>query len=148
MNDVINYSQEMYNEDINSLVDQIKASGQQYSLIVGLARGGLIPAVNLSHRLGVPMEPLQWQTRSGGEKERKRSIVTALHKGQRILVVDDLIDSGRAMKELLEDWDIDQSQVDIAVMYYNPSQPIKPNFYNRIIDRSQDERWIVFWWEQ
>lgn len=148
MNDTINYTQGMFNEDLTSLVEQIQSSGQQYSLIVGLARGGLIPAVALSHRLNVPMEPLQWQTRSGGEKERKRSIITSLHKGERILIVDDLIDSGRAMKELLEDWGADQSKVDIAVLYYNPSQDIKPNFYNRIIDRSQDERWIVFWWEQ
>lgn len=147
MSKVITYTQEMYNEDMERLLEQIRKGNEDYALVVGLARGGLIPAVQVSHKFDVPLEPLQWQTRSGGVKERKQTIITALEQGQKILIVDDLIDSGRAMRELIADLGVDRSKIDIAVLYYNPSQEIKPDFFARIIDRRVDERWIVFWWE-
>lgn len=147
MSKVITYTQEMYNEDMQRLFEQIRKGGEDYAFVVGLARGGLIPAVQVSHKLDIPLEPLQWQTRSGGVKEHKQTIISALEQGQKLLIVDDLIDSGRAMRELIEDLGVDRSKLDIAVLYYNPAQDIKPDFFARIIDRRVDERWIVFWWE-
>lgn len=147
MSKVITYTQEMYNEDMQRLFEQIRKGGEDYAFVVGLARGGLIPAVQVSHKLDIPLEPLQWQTRSGGVKERKQTIISALEQGQKLLIVDDLIDSGRAMRELIEDLGVDRSKLDIAVLYYNPAQDIKPDFFARIIDRRVDERWIIFWWE-
>jgi len=46
-------------EEVEELVDllakQIAQSGYQIEYIFGLQRGGLIPAVLLSHKLGIPM---------------------------------------------------------------------------------------------
>lgn len=149
MKPTIAYTQERYNEDMAGLVYQIKKGGEDYAFIVGLARGGLIPAVQISHSLNVPLEPLRWQTRSERVKERKQAIISALDQGQKILVVDDLIDSGRSIQELIQDLGVERSQlVDVAVLYCNfAQQNVKPDFFARIIDRRVDDRWIVFWWE-
>lgn len=148
MSETIDYNQNLYNADMQVLATQIKASGSEYAYVVGLARGGLIPAVQLSHMLDVPFDSLLWQTRDGGIQERKRELLVALHEGKKILIVDDLIDSGHAMSSLIEDLGFSRAQLDIAVLYYNTAQSIKPDYYARTIDRSVDERWIVFWWEQ
>lgn len=102
--------------------------------IVGISRGGLIPATLLSHYLDVPMKPLQVSLRDGGEcvsdcgmaedalgypkQERivfnendMASILDAagslLEEGENfknILVVDDINDSGATIAWIKKDW--------------------------------------------
>ena len=45
----------------------ISNSGWRPHYVVGISRGGLIPAVMISHYLGVPMKPLQVSLRDGGD---------------------------------------------------------------------------------
>ena len=46
--------------EINRLLDviqsQIKQSGTRFEMIAGVTRGGLVPAVMMSHRLSLPMK--------------------------------------------------------------------------------------------
>lgn len=102
--------------------------------IVGISRGGLIPATLLSHYLDVPMKPLQVSLRDNGEcvsdcgmaedalgypkQERivynendMASILDAagslLEEGENfknILVVDDINDSGATIAWIKKDW--------------------------------------------
>lgn len=46
---------------------QINKDNWRPDYIVGISRGGLIPATLLSHYIGVPMKPLQVSLRDGGE---------------------------------------------------------------------------------
>ena len=41
----------------------LTVDGFKPELIIGVARGGLVPAVMLSHYLDVPMQSLHWSTR-------------------------------------------------------------------------------------
>ncbi len=52
---------------VNNLIRQITNSQWRPDYIVGISRGGLVPAVMLSHYLNVPMKPLQVSLRDGGE---------------------------------------------------------------------------------
>jgi len=65
-------------------------------------------------------------------------------KGKRILVVDDVADSGKSLKlvreVLLEKGAID---VKIAAIYYKPWSITKPDFYMRDTDA-----WVIFPWER
>lgn len=65
------------------------------SLIVGVARGGLIPAVHLSHALSVPFEVLMWQTRDGDKQIPNPRIAEVIEKGGLVVFVDDINDSGK-----------------------------------------------------
>jgi hypoxanthine phosphoribosyltransferase len=75
--------------------------------------------------------------------------------GKKILVVDDIVDGGDTIRELLADWQssvagLGKLPVDnlrIAAMYYNTAQDVKVDFYHHTIDRNEDYRWIHFCWE-
>lgn len=142
------YSFEDYKEDVDSLVKQIINSGQFYDYVVGVVRGGAIPAVYLSHRLGIPMRTVSWSTFHGDQmRESAMDIADDVAEGKKILVVDDILDSGRTMRELIEDWGCDRSQIGIAVLVHNVRQDTTPDYFGRKIDRETNKDWVYFWWE-
>ncbi len=142
------YSVENFKEDADSLVKQIINSGEFYDYIVGIVRGGTIPAVYLSHRLGIPMRTVSWSTFHGDQmRESALDIAEDIADGKKILLVDDILDSGRTMRELLEDWGCDRSKVAMAVLVHNVRQETIPNFFGRTIDRETNTDWVDFWWE-
>ena len=95
-------------DDINILVDElchtIKASGAQIKSITGIERGGLIPAVMISHRLSIPY-------------------VTKINKDT--LVVDDICDSGETLKTTIARY--------TATLHYKPTAVFTPDFYSKEI---------------
>ena len=142
------YSVENFKEDADSLVKQIINSGEFYDYIVGIVRGGTIPAVYLSHRLGIPMRTVSWSTFHGDQmRESALDVAEDIADGKKILLVDDILDSGRTMRELLEDWGCDRSKVGMAVLVHNVRQETTPNFFGRTIDRETNTDWVDFWWE-
>lgn len=145
----MNYSYDMFSVDINSLIHQIMSKGDPVDYIVGIVRGGSIPAVCLSHRLEVPMRNVSWSTFHPDQmKEHAWDIAEDVYEGKRILLVDDIVDSGRTIMELIEDWECTREQIKIASLIYNIDQPIKPDFYARTIDRKTNKDWVHFWWEK
>lgn len=145
---MVHYSNNDFIEDIDSITHQVLGSGKHYDYIVGVVRGGAIPAVCLSHRLGLPMKCVSWSTFHGDQmRESAWDIAEDIIEGKKILLVDDILDSGRTFKELFEDWGVEKSQVDIAVLIYNTDQGIVPEYYGRKINKSVDPSWITFWWE-
>ena len=105
---------------IERLAINIKKSGIEISAIKGLQRGGLIPAVMLSHSLGIPMI--------------EDKIVSSS-----ILIVDDICDTGNTL--------IPYKQLNnpIATLHYKTSALLEPNFWWRLAPQNE---WIVYPWEQ
>ena len=138
----------MFKEDADSLVEQITNSGKFYDYVVGVVRGGSIPAVYLSHRLEIPMRTVSWSTFHGDQmRECAMDIAEDVAEGKSVLIVDDILDSGRTLRELIADWGCGRDKVGIATLLYNPKQEIKPDFYGRLLDRDVYKEWIYFWWE-
>ena len=138
----------MFKEDADSLVEQITNSGKFYDYVVGVVRGGSIPAVYLSHRLEIPMRTVSWSTFHGDQmRECAMDIAEDVAEGKSVLIVDDILDSGRTLRELIADWGCDRDKVGIATLLYNPKQEIKPDFYGRLLDRDRYKGWVYFWWE-
>ena len=73
--------------DINAAVEilagRITSSGLKLAAIGGLPRGGLVPAVMLSHKMGVPFVSQANIAKVPGN----------------ILIVDDICDSGETLKQ-------------------------------------------------
>ncbi len=126
------------NEQLKGLVAkicrEITNSGWRPDYVVGLTRGGLIPAVMISHYFGVPCETLKVSLRDGGECESNLwmasdalgdptnerviedendvgSILEAasdlLEQGdtfKNILIVDDINDTGATVNWIIDDW--------------------------------------------
>lgn len=113
-----------FEELIEQLAEKIIASGKQYKYIYGIPRGGLVPAVTLSHYLGVDYK---------SEITLKELTNEALSK--EVLVVDDLVDTGKAL--------VPFNSFDTAVLYRKPWTISEPTFYIE-----ETDKWIVFPWER
>jgi hypoxanthine phosphoribosyltransferase len=132
MNKLIIKQQEL-NGLVSKLCRDIIISGWRPDYIVGLTRGGLIPAVMISHYLNVPMYTLNVSLRDGeggesnlwmasdalgpnslerfveDENDVAGILSTAsdlLESGthKEILLVDDINDSGATFNWIMEDW--------------------------------------------
>jgi len=149
----IKYKKSQFDKDIDTLVRKIKRSKVKYSYIVALSRGGLIPGVILSHKLGLKLVPVTWSTRDSGEKESNCWVPEDINNGHKVLVVDDIIDSGEALKTMFEDWQssvsnkLNMENVYVATLIYNKDQGIVPQFYATKISRKKTPEWFEFWWE-
>lgn len=84
------------------LYDLVTASEFSPYIIVGISRGGLLPASILSHMFSVPMIPIVWSTRDFERKEitRVREIKDWVEESRNILVVDDICDTGKTFSEI------------------------------------------------
>jgi hypoxanthine phosphoribosyltransferase len=89
-------------EDINPIICSLADKIKKYkpTMIAGIARGGLTPAVMLSHYLNIPMESILWQTRDGGTKEDNEVVAAAIGAGVPVVFIDDINDSGTTMTQI------------------------------------------------
>lgn len=108
---------------IEKLADNIKASDITIEAITGLPRGGLIPAVLLSHKLDIPyIDPSN----------------ELFEESDNILIVDDICDSGETLKEY-------HQVFTTATLHYKKSASVEPNFWWKLAGENE---WIVYPWEQ
>ena len=143
------YSSNDFLEDVDKIAHDVINSGIEIDYIVGITRGGLLPAVLLSHRLDVPMRTVSWSTFHKDQmREHAYDIADDISEGKKILLVDDILDSGRTMAELLDDWECSREKIKIAVLLHNTNQSIIPDFWGRRFSRTDTPAWIDFWWEK
>lgn len=89
---------------LHDKIDQmLSKTGEKIGVIVGVHRGGLIPAVMLSHYFEAPMESIKWQTRD----QDKEADVETLHRAmyrckdtEVVLIVDEIADSGKTLNDI------------------------------------------------
>ena len=141
-------------DDILSMCNNLEHDVSKFHpyLIVGITRGGLLPAIHLSHALGVPMVPLTWQTRDyethawkGCNKEVLPLVKTALDTKKTVVFVDDINDTGKTFKEIKETYHIKGSKDKYVSLVERASTVFKTDARSLRID---DRRWIVFPWEK
>lgn len=143
------YSSNDFTVDVDRIAHAVIKAGEEIDYIVGIARGGLLPAVLLSHRLDLPMRSVSWSTFHKEQmREHAYDIAEDIADGKRILLVDDILDSGRTIQELMEDWGCPRDKIKLAVLLCNTTQSISPDFYGRKFSREVNPEWIDFWWEK
>lgn len=139
-----------YHTKIETLAATIHRSGWSFNQIVCLARGGLRIGDTLSRLYDVPMAILSASSYGGNEGRDRSTLVfsedltkTTLHLGSRILLVDDLVDSGITLQKTLP-W-LDRKygfyieEVRTAVIWYKACSVIKPDYY---VDYLDNNPWI------
>lgn len=135
---MIKYTYQQFEDDINRIVNSISGDSFKPDVIVGLSRGGLMPAVVLSHRLNVPMVPVTWQTRDGKTKD-KEVLNNVKSKYNNILVVDDICDSGLTLREISS-----ILKAKYVVLIDKAPEKFLVDYAGRICD---SDEWIEFFWE-
>ncbi|MFE4107643.1 phosphoribosyltransferase [Almyronema epifaneia] len=139
-----------YHQKIEQLALQIYESGWQFNQIVCLAKGGLRIGDILCRLFDLPLAILSTASYSGPEKQNRGAItfsrdlsMTTANLGNRVLVVDDLVDSGFSLERSLVWLDrkygfyIDEMRT--AVLWYKACSLIKPDYY---IDYLPNNPWI------
>jgi uncharacterized protein len=133
-------SYDQVTEYCKTLAEKLK--DKKPDLIVGIARGGLVPAVHLSHLLDVPMETILWQTRDGGTTEHKSQIFEQIRNNKTVVFVDDINDTGTTFTKLRE-WYGDALYV---ALLERPESSFNCDYVgSTITDETID--WIVYPWE-
>lgn len=120
--------------------------------IVGLARGGLIPAVLMSHRLDIPMKALKVSLRDHtDDNDHNWTMAEDAQAGAKILVLDDINDTGATLNWIVNDWKLSETQdnVKFAVLFDNLSSGFcrEIDYCAKEINKAEDNEWIVFPWE-
>ena len=145
--DVIHYTWSDIDTAVSEIIKQLDTKPE---LIVGIARGGLVPAVMFSHALNVPLEVLYWSTRDF-QQQRIESLKFLAGLNKQILFVDDLVDSGKTLiqiKDAINQY-APEMKYETAALIHNIGQlEIDPDYYHDIIDRRVDQRWVIFAYER
>lgn len=112
--------------------------------ILALARGGLTPAVMLSHLLDIPVVPVSYSSKSGNGDDRNHHNVLPTMTGAKLLIVDDINDSGNTLLEVYNFY-AETNTVMSAVLFSKKGSKIKPTYVGEVIDA--DSPFIDFPWE-
>jgi len=130
---------------------EYEVSKMRPDLIVGIARGGLLPALHLSHALDVPLECMQWSTRDSGMKTFSGPVDEELQSGRTVVFVDDINDTGLTMQQIKEEYstsppiDVQPRHMKFVSLVEKTESKFKTDACSLRID---DPRWIVFPWEK
>jgi xanthine phosphoribosyltransferase len=138
-------------DELEAVAVQIGADGWRPDFLVGIGRGGLVPAAYLSHRTGLAMLSVD---HSSGEvgfgDELLDKLAAKIRDGCRILIIDDINDSGGTIAYLRAAIDAksgDPAGLRVAVLVHNVRSKAKAEYRGSEIDRDSDKRWYVFPWE-
>ena len=136
--------------------------------VVGIVRGGNYPAGLYSHYTGVPMYTLKVQLKaSAGENteddvESNAWMSEDAFNGKKILIFDDINDSGKTLQWIKSDWRasthpadpkwqndmIFGNNVKVACLIEITVSDFEVDYIGDIVNKIDDPQWIVFPWEE
>ena len=112
-------------KDIEEYVNEVETyyKNKKITGVYGLARGGLIFAVLISHRLNIPL---------------------LMAPAEDCIIVDDICDSGESLVHYQNNSSGDKkNKYHITTMYYKKNNLVEPELW---LKRKTD-KWIVYPWE-
>lgn len=138
-----------YHRTIERLGKRVHQSGYRFNQIVCIARGGLRVGDALSRIFKTPLAIISTQSYTGEAGTVRGEITVAEHMtmttpqlGDRLLVVDDLVDSGITLdvvrRHLLKTYPA-IAELKTAVLWYKACSTFKPDFY---VDFLAENPWI------
>ena len=141
---------------VRKVITAFKNDGFEPDLIVGVVRGGAIPAVWISNITGVPCEMAKVSFRDDAVQHPVLSVTLLKKISQpnfKTLVVDDINDSGETLiwiQSKIREYDLDaEKQVKYACLMDNtPSMFTDLDYSGTKINKDIDPEWIVFPWEK
>lgn len=143
---------------------QVITSQWRPDYIVGITRGGAIPAVMLSQFFGIPMRPLQVSLRDGGDCVSDLGMAEDAfgheEDPKNILIVDDINDQGSTIAWIKKDWPSgcfpDHNQwtktwghnVRFATLTNNMASKETVDYSVWEVNKAEEDCWLVYPWEE
>ena len=117
-------------------------------VVVGISRGGAVPARILTDLLETPelgFVQINFYTdinQTSHHPTLKQSLTIQI-TGKKVLLVDDIADTGETLKLAKTHLQtLGALEVKIATLFHKPQSTITPDFYEK-----QTSRWVVFPWD-
>ena len=139
------YSYELFVKDTQVLVD--KCRDFEPEILLAVARGGL----TLSHLMAQAMDMRNLYTLNSIHYEGELKLDTFnifnipdVSHAKRVLIVDDIVDSGETMREILKVLNEKFPKVEfkLATLFYKKTAVLRPDYSVR-----EANEWIDFFWE-
>jgi hypoxanthine phosphoribosyltransferase len=136
----------------NQLINQLYKDDWKPDYIVGITRGGNVPATILSNMTGIRCEALKVALRDGESGKSGDSIEWMAQdalEGKKILIVDDINDTGATFKWISNDWKLNgQDNVRFATLTENLSSEFDGvNYWCDEVNKAEKDVWLVYPWE-
>lgn len=159
------YSWQDIEHQTQEILRQLHLDSWRPDYVVGLTRGGLVPANLISQYLNCRMETLKVSLRDGDQCESNCWMAEDAFGYEKertnILIVDDINDSGATLNWIQQDWmsscfatspvwdSIWGHNVRVAVLVDNESSKAEmPISYSAVdLNKAEEDSWIVFPWE-
>jgi len=141
-----------------SIVNQMYKDNWRPDYIVGITRGGNVPATIISNITGIRCEALKISLRDDRDNMGPESNCWMAEDAfgypnsdtnnnkKNILIVDDINDTGATFKYIEEKFGRPE-RLKFAALVDNTPSGIRVDFKGYTIDKSKDPAWIVFPWE-
>jgi len=134
-----------YDELVSSIASQL--GDWEPDAIVGLTRGGLVPAVSLSHRYNAKLYCLNISLRDGKASSAGFDW-RRLEKYENILIVDDINDSGATLWEVANQiYGRMIAKPKFATLVSKETSEFDNLIFGDKINKTEEDDWVVFPWE-
>jgi len=139
------YPYQEFKEDLKTLIQKID---QPFDAILGIARGGLSMAQMLGEYYDL-REVYAINTIGYEDTQKLKSVevfnIPDLKSSKQVLIVDDIVDSGDTLEEVLKVLNVTYPKVTFltASIFYKPTACIKPTWYVK-----EPKGWIEFFWSE
>jgi len=149
MVDKIFYSNNDMKTDLLDIIRQIEGAKFKPTCILGIARGGVIPATLLSEWYNCPLYTYHLSFRDHTNATSNKDVYEIIkNKNYSPLVVDDICDSGLTLKTIANEMSSYMIYPRFAVLINNLGQNVfEPDFTGREINKSENDTWIDYYYE-
>ena len=141
-----------YNKKTEQLAKAVYNDGWEFNQVVCIAKGGMRVGDLIARIYDVPLAILSVESYKGDGVKNKRGAITfsrdlaktSPNIGSKVLLVDDLADSGITLKKSIEwlehfyGFYLDEP-IRTAVLFYKAVSNFEPNYY---VDYLKDSPWI------
>ena len=137
------YSYNEFKKDTNKLLKQLK----RYDTVIGISRGGLTLSQAISEALDIrDVQTIQTRLYDCDKKRECITLIdnTLLRDNTKILVIDDIADSGETLKEVMEYLQnkYPTCSFESVTLFYKKTSVYKPTYWI-----NEATCWIEFFWE-
>jgi len=139
------YPYEKFKEDTRKLLERVDGFAPEG--IVAIARGGMTLAHALAEGLGLrDVQTLRTELYDAQNKRESIELFGSCDFGEkrRVLVVDDIADSGETLLSVMEYLEKDFKDIEfrVATLFYKKSSLYEPHYWI-----NEANAWIDFFWE-
>ena len=143
--------QSQFLADIRALATALGRDIWTPDFLIGIGRGGLVPAVFLSHATGLPMLSVDFSSQVEDFSDAPLVRLAARTRaGERLLFLDDINDTGRTIAQLRRTLTAAGAVADgirFATLLDNIRSGERVDYRAREIDRAVTKDWFIFPWE-